>query len=205
MTECLYTDVVLAMCVQVVDSKLTGFCERVILEFLDSNVYGSLRSDDAKNGHVAVLRSIIMKNERVRRRDLAEEFVKGERIQPNELTRILDNLTHARFIDREEERTPMKVTGVYFRVHRDRIVLNDCVEDMSAVNRVVRVADTFSITDELEDHVRDVRRVMNDLPPEEGELKAHLQDYLNRRRIGEREERKQKAKNLEKRREIKRR
>ena len=204
MTECLYTDVVLAMCVQVVDSKLPRFCERVVSEFLDSNTYRSLRKQDQKERHVAVLRYILSRNEKVRRRDLSEEFVK-DTFYPHTLTRIVENLTYAKFIDREEERTPVNVTGVYFRVHRDRIVLNDCLDDAPAVSRVVRVSDMLSITDELEDHVRDVRRVMNDLPPEEGELKAQLQDYLNRRRIGEREERKQKAKNLEKRREIKRR
>lgn len=192
------------MCVQVVDSKLTGFCERVASEFLESELCNNLRKDTQREKTEAVLRSIIMRNERVRRCDLVEEFVKGGVLGPNELSRILERLTYARFIEREAIRGPASVETVHYRVQRDRIVQNDCIDDMPAVDRVVRVGDSLSIFDELEDHERDVRRVMEELPPGEGELKTLLQDYLNRRRLSKRAERKQKAHNKKNRQSIRR-
>jgi len=190
------------MCVQVTKTKLPGFSERVMSEFIDSNLYKSLKSEEQKERYKAVLRSILLRNEKVRRRDLSEVFVKGGGFVPNELTRILKGLTYAMFIDREDVRTPAKVVESYYRVHRDRVVLNDCTDDLPAVARVVRLGDSLSIVDEQGDHERDVRRVMGDLPPGERELKAQLQDYLNRQRTGRRAERKKKEKNKKNRQEI---
>jgi len=198
----MYIDVVLTMCVQVADFKLQEFCKRIISEFLDSKLYGGLRSEKQEEMHKAVLRSIILRNVKVRRRDLDEEFVKEGGPYPNDLTRVLENLTKAKFIDREEVRTPVKVKEVYYRVHRDRVVLADCTNNMPAVTKVVRVGDSLTITDELDDHEKDVRRVMGDLPPGEKELKTQLQDYLNRRKTRILLARKKKAKNKKNRQEI---
>jgi len=198
----MYTDVVLEMCVEVVESKLPFFTDRVLKEFKESEACQGLKSEGQPEKHEAVLRYILMKGVKVRRRELEQEFVKNRGFAANELTRTLDRLTKTKFLECEKVRTPVKNVAVYFRAHRDRIVLNDCIESTSVVSKVVRIGDSLTIAEEMDKHERDVRRVMEDLPSAEGELKAQLQSYLNRRRTGRRTERKKRAKNKEKRHDL---